>query len=195
MTTHLQALSPKPKTLAVQKWDSFLPSAQWESLCKHFVEEVSWMYGWKSDKETEFTQWHRDFFNAKPVNVHVQAAWEYVQKFLLPGHVLTRCYANAHTFGVEGYPHTDSRRDDNYTTMLYLVPEWKPEWAGETAFFNDAGDLVQSVLPNPNRLVVFNGAQVHSARSVSRICPALRRVLVFKSQAPMPPSEDSNANH
>lgn len=95
-----------------------------------------------------------------------------------------RCYANAHTFGIEGYPHTDSRKPGNVTTIFYINPQWKPEWAGETVFINDLGDIAHAVLPRPGRAVVFDGTIVHSARAVTRLCPALRVTLMFKTRAP-----------
>lgn len=95
-----------------------------------------------------------------------------------------RCYANAHTFGVEGYPHVDSRKPGNYTTIFYINPVWKPEWAGETIFMNDLGDIAHAVLPKPGRMVLFDGRIIHAARAVTRICPAMRVTLMFKTRAP-----------
>ncbi len=43
----------------------------------------------------------------------IAALWAQLQDRVLPGHALVRCYANAHTFGIEGYPHVDSRKPGN----------------------------------------------------------------------------------
>ena len=114
----------------------------------------------------------------------IRDLWLKLKDDTLNGHSLVRCYANAHTFGVEGYPHTDSRLPGNYTTIVYINPIWKPEWAGETVFINDLGDITQAVLPKPGRMVVFDGRVMHAARGLSRVCPAMRATLMFKTTAP-----------
>ena len=181
------------------KIDDFLDTASWQALLQYFKDSVAFRYGWSSDKEvSEFAHWNCDFLGgagvnqanlearlyANPAQVTIAAVWTRLKEFHLKGHALVRCYANQHTYGVEGAPHIDSREDGNYTTILYIVPEWKAEWAGETVFFNDEGDIVESVLPKPNRAITFNGTQLHSARSLARICPNVRTTLMFKTVAP-----------
>lgn len=71
----------------------------------------------------------------------------------------------------------------HFTTIYYAHQEWRPNWAGETVFFNEAGDeIVKAVYPKPGRLAHFPGRIQHAARSPSRECPALRSVVVFKSR-------------
>jgi Rps23 Pro-64 3,4-dihydroxylase Tpa1-like proline 4-hydroxylase len=92
-----------------------------------------------------------------------------------------RAYANAYTFGTEGYIHTDSTIATDMTYLIYLNEEWDRDWAGETLFFN--GDtILKAALPKWNRLVIFPSKMDHCARSVSRICSKLRTILVFKSK-------------
>jgi hypothetical protein len=103
------------------------------------------------------------------------------------GHYLLRCYANAHTYGVEGYPHTDivdASQVDNYTAVVYLNPVWKKEWAGELVLFNAAGDTLCGILPKAGRAALIPGDIVHAARGVSRQCPAVRICVAFKSRLP-----------
>jgi Rps23 Pro-64 3,4-dihydroxylase Tpa1-like proline 4-hydroxylase len=180
-------------------FENILPLALWSQLSDYFTNTATFRYGWASDKRvSEFTHWHIDFLNKSGANQDnaeqilyrrpefsvIAAVWTYLKSEHLAGHALVRCYANAHTYGVEGYPHPDSLKEGNYTTILYVVPEWKSEWAGETVFLNDVGDIVKSCLPKPNRAILFDGQQVHSARSVARICPGLRVTLMFKTKAP-----------
>jgi hypothetical protein len=106
-------------------------------------------------------------------------AWEHIKANLLPDHVLIRCYANAHTYGVEGYPHTDSSRNHDTTVVVYMNKNWRREWGGETVIY-DGNKIVHAELPEFNRALVFNGADWHCARSVTRICPEQRRTLMFK---------------
>ena len=70
---------------------------------------------------------------------------------------------------------------DNQISLVYYVNlDWKPEWAGETVFFDHEDEIVTAVLPKFGRLVVFPSAMLHAARSVSRICSQLRVVFVLK---------------
>ena len=86
------------------------------------------------------------------------------------GHYLLHCYANSHTYGVEGSPHTDvvdASQVDNFTAVLYLNPVWKKEWAGELVLFNSAGGTVCAVMPRPGRAALTPGDVVHAARGVA----------------------------
>jgi Rps23 Pro-64 3,4-dihydroxylase Tpa1-like proline 4-hydroxylase len=187
------------KEYIIDSYDDIFPKEVWVNLWEYFNNRASFRYGWPSDKRvSEFTHWHIDFLNTANSNQEnaeielykkqefgvVAAAWSHLKATHLKGHKLVRCYANAHTYGVEGYVHSDTLIEGNYTTLIYLVPEWRSEWAGETVFMNDEGELVKSVLPKANRGVIFDGQQLHAARAVSRICPGLRITLMFKTKAP-----------
>lgn len=97
---------------------------------------------------------------------------------------LYECSVSANTFGTEGNPHFDFRNrnvvDAHYTALIYCVPRWEAAWAGETLFFDADTEINGGVLPKPGRMVVMRGDPYHVGRSVSRICPLDRRVLVFK---------------
>lgn len=186
-------------SVPIIKNDNFLDAPAWDALSAYFKHTAAFRYGWYSAKEvSEFTHWHIDFLNrsgsnqdnyehvlyANPAYKVIADVWTKLKAFHLKGHSLVRCYANAHTYGVEGAPHTDTKIYGNFTTILYVVPEWKSEWAGETAFFNVAGEITHSILPKPNRMITFDGTQVHAARALARICPGLRITLMFKTKAP-----------
>jgi hypothetical protein len=52
----------------------------------------------------------------------------------------------------------------NKTVILYLNPEWNPEWGGETIFFDDDLDAKFLVQPRPGRVVMFDGRIPHTGR-------------------------------
>lgn len=111
-------------------------------------------------------------------------AWDCV-KTAIGGRIrLYECTISANTFGTEGFPHHDiedrERRRNHVLVIIYCNPEWKTEWAGETVFFDDSGEIISAVMPKPGRVLVVRGDRLHVGRSVSRICPYDRRVLVFK---------------
>jgi SM-20-related protein len=85
------------------------------------------------------------------------------------------------TYGQDGFPHRDSLDEHDVTAMFYINEVWKPEWAGETCFFDESGDTDRAVLPRPNRLVIFPARVLHVARGVYPVTPDPRVVLVFKA--------------
>lgn len=169
--------------------DNFLPAMLAEPLYG-YVTGLDWTYGWRSNTSTGYPHWNCDLASAGIYNgldvadniadkEYVYQAWKFINSAYLKDYSLIRCYANAHTFGVEGYPHTDSKRADDITVVIYMNKDWKREWGGETLLYE--GDrIVQAALPAFNRAMIFNSNQWHCARSVSRICPDLRRTIMFK---------------
>lgn len=122
--------------------------------------------------ETELAQ------NAPPV----AKMWRMLKGKIMRGHALTRCYANGYPVGAEGGLHLDSNINTHFTTIYYPHLAWNPNYAGETVFFDQEGtDIIASVYPRPNRLVLFPGTIPHVARGVSRSCPELRVTLMFKT--------------
>jgi len=63
--------------------------------------------------------------------------------------------------------------------VYFGAREWKPEWGGETVFFDEEGDAKIVALPKPGRAVVFRGAVQHSARPPVGGAPA-RHTLAIK---------------
>ena len=50
--------------------------------------------------------------------------------------------------------------EEEYTCLVYLNPNWKKEYYGETTFFeknSDDTEIVAQVLPKYGRLVIFDG--------------------------------------
>lgn len=160
-------------------------------------------YGWPADSTKKYDQghWNRlilsnsmlfpyDHGKMPFIRKHtaVNSLWESIQKTIGPRSLL-RCYINGYTFGTDGYAHTDdgwiTRKygEDSLseTAILYLNDKWDIDWAGETVIFDDNKEIEGSVLPRYGRVLVFDSKKLHAARPLSRICPVLRSVLVFKT--------------
>lgn len=165
------------------------------------VRRPIWAYGWKSVKDHDrYGFWHAHFAGggeddqlscepALAANVQAQPIhrlWRLLASGILEGHVPVRVYANGHTYGVEGYIHTDSEEEDAFTTIYYAHAAWDANWAGETVFFPQGGGAGKAVLPEPGRVIVFRGATPHVARSASRECPELRVSVVIKTRLARP---------
>lgn len=149
-----------------------------------------WKYGWPSNKSMGYAHWNKNFAQdsggstngldiANKLSEPISSVWNHIRAQHLSDVKLIRCYANAHTYGVEGYPHTDSNRPADRTLVLYLNKEWRREWGGETIVYDDQ-DIVHAEIPKFNHGIIFPGNQFHVARGVTRICPALRMTLMFK---------------
>jgi len=96
---------------------------------------------------------------------------------------LKRAYSNLQTYGYHGEFHRDEgakELNEVFTVMFYLTNEWNADYAGETVFINDFGDIIFSILPQPMRAVVFDGYYLHAPRPLSKICHVPRIVVTFK---------------
>jgi hypothetical protein len=93
---------------------------------------------------------------------------------------VARQYANGHTYGQGGQPHVDDERPGTFTLLYYPMAQWRPEWEGETLFYDGRGEVIGGVKPAPNRAVLFDSRIPHSGRAPSRACPGLRVTLAYK---------------
>ena len=81
------------------------------------------------------------------------------------------------------------------SAILYLSGKWKITWGGQTNFYtkftekanlpNDdeteyENEIIHSVIPKQNRVVVFNKNIPHSAGIISKTCLENRYACVFK---------------
>lgn len=94
------------------------------------------------------------------------------------------CMLGANAFGSEGNLHHDishpPARARHHTVLVYCNARWDLTWAGETLVFDKNQEITAAVIPKPGRVMKIAGDPLHVGRSVSRICPTDRRVLVFK---------------
>jgi hypothetical protein len=162
-------------------------------------------YGWKSSSTKGYDQGHwnkliipnSNYFpvdhNDTPhLDKHPEIAkiWDILQA-TLGDRGLYRVYINGYTFGTDGYAHQDDtwipktfgENTLSETAIMYLNPTWNIDWCGETVVFED-NEIIVSVLPKLGRVFVFDSNLWHASRPLSRICPALRSVLVIKTIDP-----------
>jgi SM-20-related protein len=171
-----------------------------------FLHSPGREFGWKSQSKKDiYSFWHKHFAGFRKSDSYNVAGgewpppdcaqelkqrahliyefWLLLQRTLLDGHRLVRCYANGLPFGSEGSIHTDSDSPHSYTCVYYPHGVWHPNWGGETVLFTrDQTDIIASIFPKPNRLLFFRGDTPHAARAVSRSCPELRITLMFKTE-------------
>jgi SM-20-related protein len=178
--------------------DDFLDDNWRASIDKH-LRGRGWRFGWKSNSKSDaYAFWHKHFAGyirkkkggerpepypcdeeLRSNSATIHALWRHLAATVMQGHTLYRCYANAQAYGSDGTLHTDK---NDWTAVYYPHARWEPNWAGETVLFNEErDDIIVSIYPKPNRLVVFPGNMPHLARGVSRTCPVLRVTLSFKT--------------
>jgi len=178
--------------------------------CQHLIQSIrkkyiesGLQYGWKSnvDKPYDYGHWNKKILeNSKHhyydhsvmpfIGAHpeLEQLWAAVQS-KIGKRALLRTYVNGYTFGTDAFYHVDDKWiADKHgpevlteTIIVYLNDRWNKDWGGETSIVNSDDDIEYSVLPKPNRVLVFDSNKFHSARPLSRICPELRSVLVFKT--------------
>lgn len=206
-TASVTSARPRPargRVLAggVQVFDDVLPADEQTALLG-FLKGPGWAFGAFSDNSPGASRyWYKHFAGivrdgredltpeafeaALAAQAPLAAAlWARLKRGPMAGHKLTRCYANGYPQGSEGGLHYDSNVATHFTAIYYPHLSWHPNFAGETVFFSDQGadgpEIIASVYPRPNRLVLFPGTIPHVARGVSRSCPELRITLMFKS--------------
>ena len=146
------------------------------------MREVSWKYDY--DSKPNGTQKHWHVFFGHNINVipdeyeFIIPIWEKIKNVI--NVELERVYLNAHTFGIEPHIHTD---DGDITMIYYPRLDWKIEWGGGTAIYNDKVTEIDTHLVNKgNRLIMFDAHLPHQAQPISRECYQLRTCVVFKTK-------------
>lgn len=187
-------------------FDNFLSELRHKQV-NAFLHQPGWAFGWKSSSRSgsadSYAFWHKHFAGSKGTDHPgkeqqlpydcaeelqrnaplLHAFWQHLESTILKGHTLVRCYANGYPYGSEGTLHTDAISPKSFTSMYYPHERWFPNWAGETVWFDEEKtDIIASVYPKPNRMVVFPGTTPHVARGISRTCPILRVTLMFKTE-------------
>jgi len=193
MTVIENNLCTEPK---IQIFDNILAEPL-QMKVANFLETIPWQFGGTSDQTGKsYPYWYVHFagifkdqgkvldysddLGKFPVIADV---WNCLKGKIFQDHTLVRCYPNAYPYGCEGTVHRDADDPRHYTAIFYPHAEWSLNWAGETMLFSlqQPPEVLATVVPRPNRLVVFQGIIPHVARGITRSCPVLRRTLMFKT--------------
>jgi len=155
---------------------------------KYVGLKYSWTFYDKNSKNQQLQ---------KIENETLKSLWKKT-KDLLPvkDYYLKRAYINVSRFGDEDRIHVDECSDPfGLTAILYLSGKWKMTWGGQTNFYtkftkgmnapNDneteyENEIIHSVIPKQNRIVIFNKNIPHAAGILSKTCLRNRYACVFK---------------
>jgi hypothetical protein len=92
-----------------------------------------------------------------------------------------RVYVNCSVYGDSYYMHRDCPPHEPHVTALYYANlEWRPDWGGETIYYNDEEEAEIVVMPRPGRLVIARGAVLHRGNVPTRSCYEERYTLAYK---------------
>ena len=147
------------------------------------MKEVKWQYDY--DSKPNGTQKHWHVFcghNIDECNLNgydfIEPIWNNI-KNLDSTLELERAYLNAHTYGIEPHIH----RDDGDVTLIYYPRlDWKIDWGGGTAIYNDDVTEIEKHFVNKgNRIIMFDANLPHQAQPISRLSFQLRTCIVFKT--------------
>lgn len=176
--------------------DDFLPTDAYENLARLVSNEPMANWSRCNTGTDPVGRWSRNFAPAGKHNLAdvayvleetagfhaLHLAWQRLSDAYLRDNVLIRCYLSGYMYGTDGYVHTHSRHVDEYTALVYMNDNWEPDWAGETVFLDERDEIVKSVLPKRNRVVIVPAHLRRADRSVSRKCTVLRKTLIFKTR-------------
>ena len=146
------------------------------------MKEVKWQYDY--DSKPNGTQKHWHVFcghNIDECNLNgyefIEPIWNNI-KNVDSTLELERAYLNAHTYGIEPHIH----RDDGDVTLIYYPRlDWKIDWGGGTAIYNDDVTEIEKHFVNKgNRIIMFDANLPHQAQPVAKNCLELRMCVVFK---------------
>ncbi len=180
-----------------------------------YAKKAKYTFGWKSHKNKEYDQGHFNHIviSMKKNEVEEDTDLSLVETFKQNKVVydvwkniciksgkrqLVRAYFNLYSLGTEGYIHIDDPRANEIvknkdiiqeTSLIYLTPDWNPDWAGETVIFDNNMDVLYATLPKYGRVLQFNGKLKHVGRGISRICNQYRIVLALKTYRDEPKAE------
>ena len=126
----------------IRKIDNLLPEEMYDKFLKEMsVQKFSG--GWASNKTTDpHGHWNCNFlqhdtgFNLADktglfINPVAEEIWNWVKENVpeFKDKIILRCYMNAHTYGLDGYFHTDARRPNEKTLVVYVLEdEWDKDW-------------------------------------------------------------------
>jgi hypothetical protein len=181
-------------TILVQ--DDFLPAEAYESLKRLVSNEPIARWSRFNTEAAPVGYWTRNFTPWETDNLvdvsfvleettgldALHLVWKILREVYLSGSVLVRCCLNGYTCGSHGYFSAESGAGDGHTALLYINDIWEPDWGGETTLLDERNEIVYSVLPKGNRLVLFPTKLRLAGKNISRRCTVLCQTLMFHTR-------------
>ncbi len=159
--------------------DDLVPEELHKDLWKA-TRTKNWYFGAFSNQSNSIPFWNMDLDNVPAADAVWQHAKAQCEGLIGAPLEVLRQYANGHTFGQGGRPHTDDDAAGTYTLIYYPMPRWHKDWDGGTEFHNGEGEIITAVQLKPNRAVLFDARVLHYGRAPSRMFTGLRVTVAYK---------------
>jgi hypothetical protein len=138
-------------------------------------------YSYFDDPDAEFpvgngTQWIHPLKLEETEKYPIFSSYEKLIKANTGFASVERSHINCHFFGDNRNPHIDKGQING---LLFLTPEWIPEWGGEIIFYEKRAPRL-TLEPIPGRLVIFDGSILHKGGTPSKSSTMPRYTLTSK---------------
>ena len=183
----------------IKVYDNFITPELAVDIHNHILNNISWKFimlpfsFWESNMGRNFlengiTKFLFDFINENLFDKNLKVFYSSTNPENKYGEGYPNVYFNGQTKGQDGNIHKDSEETNTFTLLYYPIPlhqnienkQWNYNWGGELNFYNET-DMIESILPIPNRLVVFNSNLLHRANAPSKyFTGGLRISLAYK---------------
>ena len=120
------------------------------------LRKGNWVLEGFSNEENQMPIWYKDLIHDPFWNKSFPDKISEITGKKLVAH---RVYANGQTTGQCGGLHFDDDRDNAYTFLYYVNPNWHASWGGQTVFADESG--MKSYMPEANTGVFFKGTTHH----------------------------------
>ena len=160
----------------IRIFDDFLPN-ELEQICHDKLAQPKWSFN-GGGSHSRF--WHMneletdEFFHTTIMKYVLNAIDDHAE------YVIKRIYANGQTATQSGVIHIDHDDETAWTFLYYSTANWKPVYAGNTLFFDDEENIIETVQYKSNRAVLFPSKIPHMAEAPARQYGGLRTTIAYK---------------
>jgi hypothetical protein len=115
----------------------------------------------ESDKNTWLSQQHDAMQSLDPIWKKI---FDRVQDLAGPNFLVQRYAINGQSQGQGVNIHQDviSNPEEHSTFLIYLNPEWLPEFGGYTEFYDSNNSIIYRELPEPGKLIEYDSKIKHA---------------------------------
>jgi hypothetical protein len=155
---------------------------------------VSWLHS--------IANWNGNHENPSAAADYVEDNWDKIEELfpwinsvrdsiqeVIPYKIrMHRAWFNGHTYGLGDGIHSDTSGDEDMfykfpglTIVAFVNKYWEPSWDGDIKLYNENGEVMTAVSPQPGRVVAFDPRLQHKGESPNRFCTDLRMTLAWHS--------------
>jgi len=112
----------------------------------------------------------------------VRGVWDRIAAMFSPAQFQVHgVFLNGQSHGQDGEIHRDwESPGEGFTFVVFMNTTWESSWQGEAVFYDESHTAIRwSVIPEPGRLVVFDGSIPHWGRAPARRYTGLRLTLAY----------------